>query len=255
MLLKLKQAVIDHADFALEQLSSVYQAALDVLAEHDLGSHITKNIGYGMGLEFRDSTFLLNAKNERVAKAGMVFNVALGLENLTNKKASDSQSKEYAIFIADTVIDQENGNDAEVATSAAGKEWKDIGYYLQGLDEDEEEAPPEPKEEKRRGREKGPVVLDSTLRSEQGEEAKEARRKQLQDELIEKKNLETVQRLKMASQEKPDKAALGGNADVITYPSVDSLPSVTQLMIQVCSNGLSLCNYDLLRLNEGIVVC
>eukprot|EP00958_Prasinococcus_capsulatus_P001992 scaffold179_cov368-Prasinococcus_capsulatus_cf.AAC.32 len=213
-------------------LSSVYRAAAESLAQSGLSGNLTKNVGFGMGLEFRDSTYLLNAKNERVVQAGMIFNLALGLENL--KTTASGDDKTYALMIADTVIVQEAGKDAEVATSAAAKEWKDIGYYLQGLDEDaEEQEPDEPKEVKRRGSGRGTVVLDGTLRSDANEEAKEARRKQVQDELIDKKNQETVQRLKMASQEKPTKAALGGNADVVTYTHVDNVPSQSQLMIQV----------------------
>ena len=35
-----------------------------------------------MGMEFRDSTYLLSAKNSRALKAGMVFNLALGFQDL-----------------------------------------------------------------------------------------------------------------------------------------------------------------------------
>lgn len=40
---------------------------------------LTKVVGFGMGLEFRESAFILNAKNEALVKAGMVFNVSLGV--------------------------------------------------------------------------------------------------------------------------------------------------------------------------------
>ena len=35
-----------------------------------------------MGMEFRDSTYLLSAKNTRVLKANMIFNLALGFTDL-----------------------------------------------------------------------------------------------------------------------------------------------------------------------------
>lgn len=35
-----------------------------------------------MGLEFRDSAYLLSAKNGRKLKSGMVFNLALGFQDL-----------------------------------------------------------------------------------------------------------------------------------------------------------------------------
>ena len=34
----------------------------------------------------------------------MVFNLALGLENLEDKDATDSRGKKYALFLADTVL-------------------------------------------------------------------------------------------------------------------------------------------------------
>lgn len=39
---------------------------------------LPKNVGFGMGLEFRESTCLLNAKNSLPVKEGMVFNVSVG---------------------------------------------------------------------------------------------------------------------------------------------------------------------------------
>lgn len=35
-----------------------------------------------MGLEFRDSFYLLSAKNTRKLKSGMIFNLALGFSDL-----------------------------------------------------------------------------------------------------------------------------------------------------------------------------
>ena len=43
------------------------------------------------------------------ARAGMVFNVALGLENLEAPDATDKRGRTYAIFLADTVVVSENG--------------------------------------------------------------------------------------------------------------------------------------------------
>ena len=44
-----------------------------------LVQHLPKSIGFGMGLEFRESINLLKAGNERKVAAGMVFNVAVGV--------------------------------------------------------------------------------------------------------------------------------------------------------------------------------
>lgn len=39
---------------------------------------LPKNVGFGIGLEFRESSCLLNAKNANLVKAGMAFNVTVG---------------------------------------------------------------------------------------------------------------------------------------------------------------------------------
>ena len=35
-----------------------------------------------MGLEYREAVYLLNSKNERTLKTGMIFNLALGFQEL-----------------------------------------------------------------------------------------------------------------------------------------------------------------------------
>ena len=49
---------------------------------------LLKNVGFGMGLEFRESTCILNAKNASLVRAGMVFNVTVGTFDL--QKAIES---------------------------------------------------------------------------------------------------------------------------------------------------------------------
>ena len=70
----------------------------------------TKNVGFGMGLEFRESSYQLNAKNTKQVKEGMVLNVGMGFNNLDRTKfPNDSKKKSYALFIADTVVVQARG--------------------------------------------------------------------------------------------------------------------------------------------------
>jgi nucleosome binding factor SPN SPT16 subunit len=63
----------------------------------DLKDNFLKMCGFGMGIEFRESTFALNPKNTRPIKSGMIFNLYIGLQGL--KEAG----KEYALFLSDTV--------------------------------------------------------------------------------------------------------------------------------------------------------
>lgn len=78
----------------------VYIHALTYIKEKkpELEKHFVKNIGFGvrifgsaiahninsfqMGMEFRDSVYLLSAKNTRALKANMIFNLSLGFTDL-----------------------------------------------------------------------------------------------------------------------------------------------------------------------------
>lgn len=60
---------------------------------------LTKNIGFGMGLEFRDSSLVLNAKNTHTVKSSMVFNVCVAISGLENPAASSEKGRTYALQV------------------------------------------------------------------------------------------------------------------------------------------------------------
>ena len=60
--------------------------------EHRL-ERLSKNLGFGMGLEFKESSTLLAVKNEGVVRSGMIFNVCIGVQGLENAEASDPKKK------------------------------------------------------------------------------------------------------------------------------------------------------------------
>lgn len=99
----------------------------------DLAGNLTKNVGFGMGIEFRDSSLVLNAKNETKAMSSMVFNVAVGVQNIQDKKKGT-----YSVMLADTVVVSEKDKAPEVYTVQAKKEYKQISYVEN--DDDEEDA-------------------------------------------------------------------------------------------------------------------
>ncbi|KAL1528547.1 hypothetical protein AB1Y20_009890 [Prymnesium parvum] len=116
---------------------------------------LTKNVGFGTGIEFKESFLPLNMKCETLVRPGMVFNVALGFENVEDKEATDKRGRTYAVFLADTVLVTETGA-AEVYTDKAPKQWADVSYYLKDGDDDDEPA----------GGRRGEVeILDSRTRS------------------------------------------------------------------------------------------
>lgn len=96
------------------------------------------------GLEFREPSLLLNAKCDARVLPGMVFNVAVGLDNLEASDVKDAKAKKYALFLADTVLIGESGA-PEVLTSRAPKAWKEVSYYLNEEDEAEETSKPSKK--------------------------------------------------------------------------------------------------------------
>jgi nucleosome binding factor SPN SPT16 subunit len=66
-------------------LKAVFKAAVSCLQKNghdDLIQKLPKNLGFAQGLEFRDSTLTLSAKNGVTFKPGMVFCLAVGFQDL-----------------------------------------------------------------------------------------------------------------------------------------------------------------------------
>lgn len=59
------------------------------------------------GIEFREGSLVISPKNNTPIKKGMVFNVAVGFSDLSNKESEDDKFKKYSLFIGDTVVVQE----------------------------------------------------------------------------------------------------------------------------------------------------
>ncbi|CAA7267953.1 unnamed protein product [Cyclocybe aegerita] len=78
----------------------VYQHALSYIKNNntELEKYFVKNIGFATGIEFRDAGYILSAKNTRLIRKNMVFNLSLGFSGLT-----DSSGQKYALNLVDTV--------------------------------------------------------------------------------------------------------------------------------------------------------
>ncbi|CAN4117731.1 unnamed protein product [Withania somnifera] len=207
------------------KLSSVYQAALAVVERDapEFVSNLTKYAGTGIGLEFRESGLIINAKNDKVLRAGMVFNVSLGFHNL-QAEATVEKSRNFSLLLADTVIVTNEGH--EVVTHLSSKALKDIAYSFNEDEEDEEE---EVKVKTNSNRLEA-LYSKATLRSNNQEEL----RRQHQAELARQKNEETARRLAGGG-------ALTGNSrvaaktssDLVAYKSINDLPTPREMIIQV----------------------
>ncbi|GMF04125.1 unnamed protein product [Ambrosiozyma monospora] len=78
----------------------VYSKVLDFIKQQrpDLADHFVKNLGSLIGIDFRDSTGVLNHKNERVIKENSVINLVIGFSKLKDAKLGN-----YALMLSDTI--------------------------------------------------------------------------------------------------------------------------------------------------------
>ncbi|VDC07164.1 unnamed protein product [Peniophora sp. CBMAI 1063] len=174
-------------------IRDLYQHALSFIKQKkpELEKHFVKNIGFGMGLEFRDASYLLSSKNARQLKSNMVFNLSLGFTDLVDKKGD-----KYALQLNDTV---KIGLEKAVCFTDVVKATSDVMLYF--TDEDaEKKAPkkpsksnPSPAKNKTAG---GKVLRNKTRSAAQAEIVQSAAQKiaEHQKELHEKIQAEGLEK-------------------------------------------------------------
>jgi nucleosome binding factor SPN SPT16 subunit len=84
----------------------VYKEALRFVQEKkpDIAKYFVSNIGFGIGLEFRDAYSLLKLESKVVAKENMTFNLAVGFQGIPKKNPTDATGDNYALLLADTLL-------------------------------------------------------------------------------------------------------------------------------------------------------
>eukprot|EP00897_Mesotaenium_endlicherianum_P010392 jgi/Mesen1/9381/ME000610S08682 len=206
------------------KLCDAYKGAVACLEREgpELLPYLTRNAGTGIGLEFREAGLTLNAKNEHEVRAGMAFNVSLGLQGLPNEKGSSPETREFAILLADTVVVKDEK--AEVTTHAASKAFSDVAYSFK--------VTPHPHSLSRSPSASSvPCTIHSAFSRD---ETKEEKRRKHQAELAQQKIEETARRLAAGG--------LGtGEADgpkrstgeLNAYRTADEIPVSRELMIEV----------------------
>lgn len=159
-------------DYLLSQLKDganlgkVYDSVLNKVKKErpDLVDKLTRNFGFGMGIEFRDAAVSIAANSTVTVRSNMVFNVNLGINGLTNKDASDAKGRDIALFVGDTAL---VGQDGATLLTASKKKIKNIAIFLKDADSSEEEKEnkasvlPDPENF---GRGKRTAVLEQKLR-------------------------------------------------------------------------------------------
>lgn len=178
------------------ELKDVNEFAKQYLASKEpaMATHMSKTLGFCLGLEFRDSTNVLNDKNTNKFEEGMIFTLSLGFHAVPlaaedKEKASPAFKKleAFSLLIADTVLITKTAPD--VLTKST-KEYGEVSYNM-SQDEDEMDEAEEAEEEDNGG-------LRRSSRSREEKQAAENAanvRQQRQQELMKKKIMEAQKKL------------------------------------------------------------
>ena len=185
--------------------SDIYAKALSFIEKKkpELKDHFVKNCGFSMGLEFRESMFVLNAKCQRPLKANMIINLSLGFQNLEVSGESNPKKKTYALLLADTVLVQSDG---AIALTQSDKDLGSISYAM-GDNEDEADTGSnqeniKTEKKKKSSRSEAPVlskrtaILDSRRRDDTDKASEEEKRRNHQKLLAKLKQDEGLARFK-----------------------------------------------------------
>jgi nucleosome binding factor SPN SPT16 subunit len=232
------------------ELKNVLEGAKAFLRKRDpeLLNHLPKSLGFAVGLEFRDSSMLLNGVNTNKFAPGMVFNLSVGLHNVPlseedKKGATDAVLKlqMFSVLLADVVCVQAEGV-PDVLTKFS-KDFGDVSYNIGGkvrnlllcvhgvvsvmfcallLVQDEDEPEEDAEEEDNGGVRRSNRSKEEKIASEANAASRAAR----QAELMEKKLAEARRRMKSGQ------GLDGGDAeeqqvdarDLAVYRSKDEFP-------------------------------
>ncbi|KAK0720559.1 FACT complex subunit-domain-containing protein [Lasiosphaeris hirsuta] len=173
-------------------VKDVYNKALSLVKSKkpELEKHFLKNIGFGIGLENKDPTLILNGKNNRTLKDGMTVCVTTGFNDIQNPTPQDKNSKVYSLVLTDTI--RVTPAEPVVFTGDAPVDVDATSFFFK----DEEETQPTPKKEKRDSR-VGAVatknITSTRLRSERNstvDEDTDKKRREHQKILSSKKQKE-----------------------------------------------------------------
>ena len=176
-------------------IKDLYNKAVSMIKSKkpELEKHFLKNIGGGIGFETKDPTLVINARNTRQLKDGMTLTVSPGFSDIENPTPQDKKSKIYSMFVCDTIRVLGKQDDAANFTNGAPIEIGTVSFYFK--DEEEEEAPKE--KSKKKDPNVGAVASNNIVktklradRAKQNDEGAEARRREHQKELAEKKQRE-----------------------------------------------------------------
>ncbi|UJO25114.1 FACT complex subunit spt16 [Fulvia fulva] len=179
------------------QAKDVYNKAVAVVKakKPELVDNFFKSVGAGIGIEAKDNTLNLNAKNTRQLKDGMTFSITTGFSNLENPTAKDKKRDgTYSLLLSDTVR-VTSSSEAYCFTKDAPRDMESASFFFN--DDEEEEKKPKPKKDARVGAVAQSNITKHRLRGQGGvtqNEEKEAARREHQKELHAKKQSDGLEK-------------------------------------------------------------
>lgn len=193
LLLSIHEAVLKDARDGVA-VKDLYHKAIGIIKtkKPDMEKHFLKTVGGGIGIETRDTTLTVSAKNARTLKDGMTLCISTGFSDIENPSPQDKKSKTYSLFIADTIRIRRDQDPANFTISAAS----DLGatsFFFKDDEEEEPAAKAKSKKDPKVGAVAASNITKTKLRAErntQADEGAEARRREHQKELAQKKQNE-----------------------------------------------------------------
>ncbi|SCV15264.1 FACT complex subunit SPT16 [Nakaseomyces glabratus] len=217
-LLDLQKHIIENELKAGRTGKEVYESVVEFIKKvrPELAGNFTKNIGSLIGLEFRDSFFVLNSKNDkRKIQVGDCFNISFGFNALKDMKTNTN----YALQLADTVILNEDG--PKILTEYT-KSKSQVSFYFNN-DEVEKEKKPAASTKIPTNLDGNSKILRSKLRGDARGESQDAQKEQIRKEnqrkLHEKLQKEGLLRFTAedATTEAPKLANISRNTNLIIH--------------------------------------
>ena len=164
-------------------LRDVWASAVEFVRKSrrsDLTEKMTKNCGWGIGINFLESSYRINAKSTKHFKEGMTFSICVGFRDVplsdeSQKKAKTIVGGKFACMIADTILVKSGG--AAMLTNFK-REFNDIHYTLEDSDDEDDDGAEEEEEELPRTRGGRATRSSTKSRAQLAEEKKAAQLEQ-----------------------------------------------------------------------------
>jgi nucleosome binding factor SPN SPT16 subunit len=193
LLLSIHEAVMKDAREGVP-VKDLYNKALGIIKtkKPEMEKHFLKVAGGGIGIETRDNTLNINSKNVRTLQDGMTLCISTGFADLQNPDPQDKKSKVYSLLVSDTIRIRRDQDPANF-TSSAPSDLGSTSFFFKDDEEEEQAQKSKNKKDPKVGAVAASNITKTKLRAErttQSNEGAEAKRREHQRELAQRKQQE-----------------------------------------------------------------